>query len=57
MIVNKTDPLPCEEKLTFDSSREAKAAAITLKWQRGTKLKAYRCTYCKLWHLTSINNT
>jgi len=53
MTTNKSDPPPCEEKLTFDNSREAKAAVATLKWQRGTKLKAYKCTHCKLWHLTS----
>jgi hypothetical protein len=45
-------PLPCAEKLVFDTEKEAKAAATTLEWQRGIKLKAYQCRHCGLWHLS-----
>jgi hypothetical protein len=44
---------PCADKLAFNSKKEAKAAATTLEYQRGTKLKAYECRYCNLWHLSS----
>lgn len=45
--------LPCGDKLAFDSEKEALDQARVIKWQRDTKLKAYRCRYCQLWHLSS----
>ena len=45
--------LPCAEKITFDSQRQANAAAVAAAYQHGTKLKSYRCRYCQLWHLAS----
>ena len=53
MSEDENNHLPCEQKLTFDSLAEAKASAVVIKWQRGTKLKPYKCTHCELWHLTS----
>lgn len=46
--------LPCADKMTFNSKKEAEAIALAVDWQRGTPLKAYKCRHCKLWHLTSI---
>lgn len=45
--------LPCAEKMTFDSRKEAEGAATALQWQHGSQLKAYKCTNCGLWHLSS----
>ena len=45
--------LPCADKLAFDSQKEALDQARVIKWQRDTKLKANRCRYCQLWHLSS----
>lgn len=46
--------LPCADKLVFETKLQAQASAVTIKWQRGTKLKAYRCHHCSLWHLSSV---
>lgn len=46
--------LPCADKLVFDTRREAQAAATALRWQKGIKLKAYKCRDCGLWHLSSV---
>ncbi len=45
--------LPCADKLAFDSEKEALDQARVIKWQRDVKLKAYKCRYCQLWHLSS----
>jgi hypothetical protein len=45
--------LPCAEKLTFDTKKEAEAAALVANYQHGARLKVYVCTYCGLWHLSS----
>jgi len=45
--------LPCADKLAFDTRLEAEASAAVLLWQRGTRLKAYLCTHCALWHLST----
>lgn len=47
------DSLACDAKLAFDSQKAANAAATTLGYQRGLKLKAYKCADCSLWHLAS----
>jgi len=46
-------PLPCSDKLVFDTKQQADAAATVALYQRGTRLRAYRCRYCGLWHLSS----
>lgn len=52
-MTNEDDTLPCADKMTFDSQAEAAATAVVADWQHGTSLKAYRCTHCGLWHLSS----
>ncbi len=50
-------PLPCSDKLSFDSKKAADAAALTAKWQHGAELNSYRCRHCGLWHLASHSDT
>ena len=45
--------LPCSEKLAFDAKHDAEASAVVVRYQHGTKVKAYKCQYCYLWHLAS----
>ncbi|MBW3569277.1 hypothetical protein KY385_04070 [Candidatus Parcubacteria bacterium] len=45
--------LPCGDKMAFDSQKQAQAVATTLAGERGIKLKAYPCSHCQLWHLSS----
>jgi len=45
--------LPCSDKLSFDTQKQAATAATVAQHQHGTKLKVYRCRYCNLWHLAS----
>lgn len=46
-------PIECNEKLTFDTREAAEGAAVYAEHRHGTKLKAYKCNKCQLWHLTS----
>lgn len=44
----------CAEKLAFSTQKEAWTAATVARFQHGgTRLKAYRCKLCDLWHLAS----
>lgn len=52
--MDETRVLPCADKLVFDSEQQAQDQARVIKWQRGSQLKAYKCRYCDLWHLSSI---
>lgn len=45
--------LPCAEKMSFDTETEARSTAAAVDWQRGAKLKAYKCRHCDYWHLSS----
>lgn len=45
--------LLCADKLVFDTKRAAQATATTAGYQYGGKVKPYRCSYCRLWHLAS----
>lgn len=45
--------LPCVDKLVFETKREAQTAATVAHYQRGVRLKVYRCKFCGLWHLSS----
>ena len=47
------DNLPCADKLVFNTRQEAEKGATVTKWHYGTKLKAYHCRHCNLWHLAS----
>lgn len=51
--MDDNEPLPCADKLAFDSEKEALDQARVIKWRRDTKLRAYKCRYCQLWHLSS----
>jgi hypothetical protein len=53
MFEEELSELPCAEKIAFDTSKEAGAAANVAEYRYGTKLKAYQCSYCQLWHLSS----
>lgn len=51
---NNEDQLyPCSEKLAFDTKKEAETSALVAKFQHGASLKAYKCRYCGLWHMSS----
>jgi hypothetical protein len=52
-MIEPETPLPCSEKLVFDTRRAAEAAAAVAYYQHGTKLRPYVCRYCGLWHLSS----
>ena len=39
--------------MVFDNEKQAKQAATVAEYQRGSKLKAYKCRNCQLWHLSS----
>lgn len=43
----------CDDKMAFDSKKEAENSAVVTEFQRGTKLKVYKCRECNLWHLSS----
>lgn len=46
--------LPCHDKLAFATREQAEAvAAVNAYRYKGTKLRAYQCRYCGLWHLSS----
>jgi hypothetical protein len=47
------EPLPCAQKLAFDTQKQANTAAVVAELQRNVKLKSYKCRYCALWHLAS----
>ncbi|HET6924409.1 MAG TPA: hypothetical protein VFH39_01090 [Candidatus Saccharimonadales bacterium] len=53
MDIPESPPLPCADKLAFDTKKQADTAANVAAYQHGTKLKSYRCRHCKLWHLAS----
>ncbi len=43
----------CHAKMAFNSKKEAEATAVVAEHQHGTRLKAYKCRLCELWHLAS----
>jgi hypothetical protein len=45
--------LPCHEKLAFDTRKQAEATANVVDFRYGSKVHAYLCRYCGLWHLSS----
>ena len=56
MDPDEIDELPCSEKLTFDTQKQAAATANVTEYRYGSKLKPYRCPHCQLWHLSSNIN-
>jgi hypothetical protein len=51
--IDEPAPLPCSEKLAFDTKKDAQATATVARYRYGGKLKVYRCRYCNLWHLAT----
>lgn len=45
--------LPCASKLAFDTIKEARVIKLLSEQRYHSKLKAYRCPYCHLFHLAS----
>ena len=45
--------MKCAEKMSFDTKKEAEDTARVALHQHGSKLKAYKCKDCGLWHLSS----
>lgn len=39
--------------MTFDSKTEAENASTVAEYQRGSKLRVYKCKDCDLWHLAT----
>jgi hypothetical protein len=52
-MTDEPEQLPCADKLTFDTEKAARVAANLAEYQHGTKLRAYVCRHCGLWHLSS----
>lgn len=52
-MMSPTSTRKCSDKMAFDSRGAAEAAAIVAEHQHGTKLMAYLCRDCGLWHLAS----
>jgi hypothetical protein len=48
-----SNELPCNDKLAFDTKKQAAATANVAHYRYGSKLHAYKCRYCGLWHLSS----
>lgn len=39
--------------MSFDSKIEAENTASVTEYQRGIKLRVYKCLQCQLWHMAS----
>jgi hypothetical protein len=46
-------PLPCADKLAFDTPEAARATATVSEHRYGGKLRVYKCRYCHLYHLST----
>lgn len=53
-MTEESSSMPCNDKLAFDTKEAAEGAATYAKYKHGTKLGVYKCSYCSLWHLTSV---
>jgi hypothetical protein len=49
-------PLPCAEKLAFDTVTQAAASANVVQYRYGSSVHPYKCGFCGLWHLSSHAN-
>ena len=47
--------LPCADKLAFDTKKAAEATANVVDYRYGSKVHAYLCGHCNLWHLASAS--
>jgi len=48
--MEETQDKKCENKMVFDSEKQAQTAATVAAHQRGIKIKPYLCRECELWH-------
>jgi hypothetical protein len=51
--MHESKKLPCYEKLSFDTKKQANTARLVAELQHNAKLKTYKCVHCGLWHLSS----
>lgn len=52
--MDKNLPEKHDQKLAFETQKEAVTAATVARFQRGgVRLKAYKCNDCGLWHLAT----
>jgi len=54
--MSESEVVACSGKLVFDTKVQAKAAALVADWQHATKLHAYHCRHCGLWHLSGTKS-
>lgn len=55
-MLGDPEPLPCADKLVFDTKTQASGSAVAIGHQRGVRLKPYKCLHCELWHLASAQS-
>ena len=48
------DQLPCEDKLVFETQKDAQATANVSHYRYGGQVRPYRCRHCGYWHLASV---
>lgn len=51
--MEENSELPCVGKMVFDTRKDAQSTGLAADWQYGAALKAYKCRFCHLWHLSS----
>ncbi|MCU0667641.1 MAG: hypothetical protein MUF85_03435 [Patescibacteria group bacterium] len=51
---NDADTLPCLDKLSFESKKQAEGAKVTAAHRYGSRLYVYKCNYCGLWHIATV---
>ncbi|MEJ0072622.1 MAG: hypothetical protein WDN27_00810 [Candidatus Saccharibacteria bacterium] len=51
--ITDMEPLPCADKLAFETPEAAQATGTVSEWRYGSKLKVYKCRYCGLYHLST----
>ena len=51
--MDEETPLPCADKLIFDSKADAQATATVAHYRYGGSVKPYHCAHCDMWHLAS----
>lgn len=54
--ITDEQPLPCADKLAFETVKEARTTATVSEHRYGGKLKAYKCRHCHLYHLATAYN-
>jgi len=47
------EPLPCADKIAFETVQAARATATVSEHRYGSRLEVYECRYCHLYHLAT----